>query len=162
MVSVLPVLTPTVQYHESKQASPHRNRLLAIPDLRFEQSYLRSIAAHLHTQQTTAGRRSSGDPSGQAASNEGAEWREIRVTEVSTSKEPKGKSKVVEFREELGHAGDLGQHPISRIDTVPINVVHVDWSGVAWITLRDQFISPLLQGALWCVWNLQVFFGFCS
>lgn len=25
------------------------------------------------------------------------------------------------------------------------------WQSVAWVTIRDQVISPLLQGALWCV-----------
>ena len=26
-----------------------------------------------------------------------------------------------------------------------------DWTSVAWITIRDHAISPLLQGVLWCV-----------
>ena len=26
-----------------------------------------------------------------------------------------------------------------------------DWQSVAWITVRDHAISPLLQGVLWCV-----------
>jgi hypothetical protein len=26
-----------------------------------------------------------------------------------------------------------------------------DWQSVVWTTLRDQVISPLIQGALWCV-----------
>jgi hypothetical protein len=25
------------------------------------------------------------------------------------------------------------------------------WQSVVWVTLRDQVISPLIQGALWCV-----------
>jgi hypothetical protein len=28
-------------------------------------------------------------------------------------------------------------------------VVHIKWGKVAWITIRDQIISPLLQGAFW-------------
>ena len=28
-------------------------------------------------------------------------------------------------------------------------VVHVDWGKVLWITVRDQVLSPFLQGALW-------------
>jgi len=30
-------------------------------------------------------------------------------------------------------------------------VVHIQWNRVAWVTMRDQVISPLLQGALWAV-----------
>lgn len=30
-------------------------------------------------------------------------------------------------------------------------VVRIQWNRVAWVTLRDQVISPLLQGALWSV-----------
>jgi len=28
-------------------------------------------------------------------------------------------------------------------------VIHIPWGGVAWVTVRDQIISPLLQGAFW-------------
>jgi hypothetical protein len=31
-------------------------------------------------------------------------------------------------------------------------VVHVEWSSVLWITLKEQLISPLVQGALWYVY----------
>ncbi|KAG9024233.1 hypothetical protein FRB95_011754 [Tulasnella sp. JGI-2019a] len=27
--------------------------------------------------------------------------------------------------------------------------LHIDWQGVAWVTLRDQFLSPIVQGAVW-------------
>ena len=30
-------------------------------------------------------------------------------------------------------------------------VVHVQWGRILWVTTRDQILSPLLQGALWCV-----------
>ena len=30
-------------------------------------------------------------------------------------------------------------------------VMQVQWGQILWITTRDQVISPLLQGALWCV-----------
>ena len=30
-------------------------------------------------------------------------------------------------------------------------IVQVQWGRILWITTRDQVISPLLQGALWCV-----------
>lgn len=30
-------------------------------------------------------------------------------------------------------------------------ITRVDWGKLAWITVRDQVIMPLLQGMLWCV-----------
>ncbi|KAI5123226.1 hypothetical protein M0805_001315 [Coniferiporia weirii] len=78
-----------------------------IPDMRFEQSYLKSIALHVKTR---------------------------RVDEDG-----------------------------------PIEVVGIDWRKVAWITARDQLISPLLQGAVWGVASIFIrpifsgirsFFGF--
>jgi len=30
-------------------------------------------------------------------------------------------------------------------------VVHIKWGKVAWITIRDQIISPVLQGAFWAI-----------
>ena len=31
----------------------------------------------------------------------------------------------------------------------PSEIITVEWGGIAWITARDQVISPLLQGFLW-------------
>lgn len=74
-------------------------RLPAIPDLRFEQSYLKSIAPFVHT------RRVGGSAEGEKAG--GADG-----------------------------AGEEGH----------VEVVAVEWSRVAWVTTRDQLLSPLLQG----------------
>lgn len=46
-------------------------------------------------------------------------------------------------------------------------VITVQWRKVAWVTIRDQVISPLLQGLVWYVPSitlLQTFFNllFCS
>jgi hypothetical protein len=30
-------------------------------------------------------------------------------------------------------------------------LARIEWGRVAWVTTRDQVISPLLQGAIWCV-----------
>lgn len=30
-------------------------------------------------------------------------------------------------------------------------IIEIDWRRVLWVTLRDQVISPLVQGTLWCV-----------
>ena len=40
-------------------------------------------------------------------------------------------------------------------------VVRVEWGRVLWITTRDQVLSPLLQGALWCVCCCVLRIGLC-
>jgi hypothetical protein len=58
----------------------------------------------------------------------------------------KGKAKVTEKETstQIGHA------------------VRIEWASVAWITVRDQVISPLLQGALWCVVDIPTLFMFAE
>jgi hypothetical protein len=36
----------------------------------------------------------------------------------------------------------------------PVDTLDIQWLDVAWITTRDQVLSPLLQGALWYVSKL--------
>ncbi|KAJ7267450.1 hypothetical protein C8J57DRAFT_1067762 [Mycena rebaudengoi] len=33
----------------------------------------------------------------------------------------------------------------------PSEVLEIQWRHVAWVTTRDQFLSPLAQGALWAI-----------
>ncbi|KAJ7705382.1 hypothetical protein B0H17DRAFT_973934 [Mycena rosella] len=35
--------------------------------------------------------------------------------------------------------------------TDPGNALEIQWQDVAWVTTRDQVLSPLLQGALWAI-----------
>ena len=88
--------------HDSRgQAVLHPHpHLPAIPDLRFEQSYLKSIAPYIN----------------------------VRHTAQPPSSEPPSTNEE-----------DVGEQL----------AVIIDWRGVAWITTRDQIISPLVQGAVW-------------
>ena len=58
----------------------------------------------------------------------------------------KGKEKAVEGE---------GEEENEREGEVQVvgagEIVQVQWGRILWITTRDQVISPLLQGALWCV-----------
>ena len=36
-------------------------------------------------------------------------------------------------------------------DSSSHEVVRVEWGNVLWITFKEQLVSPLVQGALWCV-----------
>ncbi|KAJ6598488.1 hypothetical protein DFH09DRAFT_1394840 [Mycena vulgaris] len=41
------------------------------------------------------------------------------------------------------------------------DVVEIQWQDVAWVTVRDQVLSPLVQGALWAIagYFLTPFYG---
>lgn len=66
----------------------------------------------------------------------------VRVERLeSTHTNEKGKG--VALPEETGSEGT--QQSTRR------EVLHVQWGNIVWATLRDQVISPFLQGALWCV-----------
>ncbi|KAG6812900.1 hypothetical protein H0H92_015635 [Tricholoma furcatifolium] len=82
--------------YDTHEQHPHNAQLPAIPDLRFEYSYLRSIQ------------------------------RFITVT-------PSHRSLTVHDEKRL------------RISQESVDI---QWGKVVWITMRDQVISPLLQGAL--------------
>ena len=57
----------------------------------------------------------------------------------------KGKEKATDIDGEDEEEGEQEQQLGTR------QVVQVQWGRILWITTRDQVISPLLQGALWCV-----------
>lgn len=85
---------PTVvqaRTHSGSGSDPTKH-VVVIPDLRFERSYLKSIAPYVRTRRVSDG----------AAG--GSEVREV---------------------------------------------VDIKWNKVLWITVRDQLVSPLLQGAIW-------------
>ncbi|KAJ4490553.1 hypothetical protein J3R30DRAFT_3278159 [Lentinula aciculospora] len=33
----------------------------------------------------------------------------------------------------------------------PVEVIEIEWMHVLWVTVRDQIISPLIQGTLWAL-----------
>ena len=86
--------------HERRQ----RIAVPAIPDLRFEHTYLRNVRKHVHVERV------------KTHSHDKAE-----VQDLSPGAE----------------------------------VVHVAWGNVLWITFKEQLISPLIQGLLWCVCLLR-------
>ncbi|OJT02966.1 hypothetical protein TRAPUB_6445 [Trametes pubescens] len=105
------------------QRIAERRRIPPVPDLRFEYSYVRSVAPYVHIEQVSSEQAS-----------------------IPTSE--KGKEKAVE-------GVDVGE-PATASTRQVTDVVHVDWGRIVWITTRDQVISPLLQGALWCVFSALI------
>ena len=95
-------------------------RIHGIPDLRFEYSYLRSIQPYITIRRSFVG----------------GESRRSTV----------GKGTY----EELVGAEDVEQERrLATTANAPSELITVEWGRVAWITARDQIISPLLQGFLW-------------
>ena len=106
-----------------------RSRLPVIPDLRFEYSYLRSVRPYIHIERSTsASVLTDVHPVGPAS--EDHEYERINIP--GTQKETEGNDKA------------FFPTPIFASE-----IIHVQWGKVIWITVRDQVISPLLQGALW-------------
>lgn len=113
---------PSHKAHDSRQQAIFRPQssplhIAAIPDLRFEQSYLRSIAPYLHDTTPSTVKRRSSNADGKSSGEEKHATAEVSVAEEK---------------------------------------LRIDWLRVGWITTRDQVISPLLQGALWCVFYLDI------
>lgn len=56
-------------------------------------------------------------------------------------------------RSELPAVDEKGKGVALRENDLALGgeVIHVQWGTLVWVTLRDQVISPLLQGALWYV-----------
>jgi hypothetical protein len=107
-----------------------RPELSVIPDLRFEYSYLKSVGRYVHLERLAKDHSSSSRPSGNHPSEE-------KLLEDYEN---------LELREPTPAAEEQSSvQPTSR----PGELVHVQWGGVLWFTIRDQVIAPFLQGALW-------------
>ena len=131
-----------VNFHERKHAYPHDDvfdhshhhhhhddhqhrasvkKLPVIPDLRFEYSYLRSIRPYVKVERVMKKNQKK---------KESSEGSEDSYTKV-------------------GSGGGKGREVAQPSETSEI--ITVQWGKVTWVTLRDQVISPMLQGLLWYV-----------
>ena len=112
---------------------PHPPRLPAIPDLRFEYSYLRSIRPYVSVE------RISSVPESRSTMN-------IELAEEHGYVSLGAEGKEKEMSEEDEHTV-FEPYPTSVAG--PREIIHIQWQKIAWVTVRDQVISPFLQGALW-------------
>jgi hypothetical protein len=99
--------------HDIDHDSSTRKRL-PIPDLRFEQVYLKRIQDCIHIQQDV---------------------------------KEKGREQPVEA--DTGDTEYTACTHVTPLLNSSQQVVRVDWGKIAYITLRDQVMMPLLQGMLW-------------
>jgi len=120
--------------HGGNRDQHHPPRLPVIPDLRFEYSYLRSIRPYVSIERIIALDARSAMKVELVAEDDyislGAEGKEKELLEEDRLVVPKLQSTMV---------------------SGPREIIHLQWQKIFWVTLRDQVISPFLQGALWCV-----------
>lgn len=110
------------EHHHHPSPSLSRGLLPAIPDLRFEQSYLKSIKGFVHVEEVS-----------------------LELGAV----DEKGKKKAESLRGDEEHRALVIRRDVRPIVDSSHHLLSVDWSQVVWVTTRDQVISPFLQGALW-------------
>jgi hypothetical protein len=100
---------------------------IQIPDLRFEQSYLNSIAKYVHRR-----------PESSLSSNV--------IESIDEAHEEKEQSKEGAIEQTA-----LASKVVPPEDAKLREVYTIEWGMVLYITTRDQILSPLIQGFLWCV-----------
>ena len=118
-------------YPACKYTPDSRSRLPVIPDLRFEYGYLRSVLPYIQIERSTSA---------------------SVLTDVH-SVDPAHEYERINMpgdQETEGNDKTLFPTPI-----LPSEIIHVQWGRVIWITVRDQVVSPLLQGALWLVFFFE-------
>ncbi|TEB21359.1 hypothetical protein FA13DRAFT_1716971 [Coprinellus micaceus] len=134
--------------HRHTHAAAHPNPRLvpAIPDLRFEYSYLRSIKPYVKITRTTEVQ-----PVRQGPSKGGSESLGVGDDDDRSYEKVQFSDKEVEEVKESG------------VVSLTKEVIEVQWGKVLWATTRDQLLSPLIQGALWYVprpsWELYLHKG---
>jgi hypothetical protein len=100
-----------------------RPHLPVIPDLRFEYSYLRRVRPYVQIERSASA-------SVLHPVNPAHEYERMNIP--GDQKETEGNDKT------------LSPTPIPASE-----IIHVQWEKIIWVTVRDQVVSPLLQGALW-------------
>jgi len=136
MTSLDPAHFPSRNEHRgnatlSPRASSGRPKGPPIPDLRFEQSYLSSIQSFISY--------ASPKPTSPSSPKKAQSAKSVRRKEAQETSEKLG----------IVDSGDAGNNEV--VDSLYGTPIDIKWKGVAWVTTRDQLISPLIQGTVWGV-----------
>ena len=78
----------------------------------------------------------------------------VQLERPAASEKGKEKAVDVDGGEEQEGEEERGQEE-GLLSLGTREIVQVQWGRILWITTRDQVISPLLQGALWCVVSIS-------
>ncbi|KAJ9477053.1 hypothetical protein PHBOTO_000721 [Pseudozyma hubeiensis] len=98
------------------------SKLPTLPDLRFEQSYLATIRNFLHEEQPSSSNHHD-ESEKQPSTHDSGEDHHHKV--------------------ELTHGKAGGDHELW------LGNLRVEWFPILYVTVRDQLLSPLVQGAVW-------------
>ncbi|KAK7462832.1 hypothetical protein VKT23_007409 [Stygiomarasmius scandens] len=118
--------------HSTKFHRPRRPSLPPIPDLRYEYSYLRGVRRYIHVEKNLG----PSHPSHSHVSSEDAETEDLY--EKSRQRE---KTDVI---------------AVGRSPAGPSEIITVQWAPLLWVTVRDQVLSPLVQGCVWAVLSVYL------
>ncbi|GAA5922987.1 uncharacterized protein JCM15063_003491 [Sporobolomyces koalae] len=102
-----------------------------IPDLRYEQGILSSIRPFLHPVKSTP-----------TAAARGNSEKEKHKLDLATSEQ------TALATAQLTLEGQAERRPGSTSDAL-MEPLRIEWAMVAYVLVRDQILSPLLQGVLW-------------
>lgn len=132
---------PYPEFDEIVREPSRHTKLPVIPDLRFEYSYLKSIQQFIEVERLDGGRRSQKKQAERFDQSflEGYDTLDDAPQSYKANKKDGGYAE--------GH--ELVGSDSSGIKSSPHEVIKVQWKNVLWVTMRDQVISPLVQGALW-------------
>ncbi|KAF6764286.1 hypothetical protein DFP72DRAFT_1059283 [Ephemerocybe angulata] len=120
-----------VSHENTTAAQPRLTQ--AIPDLRFEYSYMRSLQSFVKITRTEV-------------------YEPSRKPVPLEDDSDEGSYEKLDFDSETGQPGEGEVGRNAAATTVSsTEVIEVQWGKVLWITTRDQVISPLIQGALWAI-----------
>jgi len=113
---------PSTPRHDDTNDRGLHHKLPAIPDLRFESSYLKKIQPFVRVErQTGRGKQTEGELFDKPLSGD-----------------------IHESRPEAANNTISG----SCRDELPHEIIKVRWTMVIWVTIRDQVMSPFVQGIL--------------
>ncbi|EST09751.1 hypothetical protein PSEUBRA_000133 [Kalmanozyma brasiliensis GHG001] len=102
------------------------SKLPTLPDLRFEQSYLATIRGFLHEEH----------PSKSSDASEFVEEKHGLKTDDKSKEDHHHKIAITHSKAKDEHELWLGN-------------LRVEWFPILYVTVRDQLLSPLVQGAVW-------------
>lgn len=132
---------PPVVFHERKHLDLDGHHahtpvplLPVIPDLRFESSYVRSVRRYIDVER--------GGPTSTTDSADADLLTHALIAEEYDQLDAASNSDGQDTKNSSEGTG-------AAVRPGPSEIIRVQWGSVIWVTLRDQLISPLVQGALW-------------
>ncbi|CAD6916298.1 unnamed protein product [Tilletia controversa] len=134
--------------HEWEDKSPLGALPRAMPDMRFEQSYLATIRGFVHELTPEEGEQ---------------EKRAVREDRHGSHPDPADGAEEEEKKKTRkgGAKGDDEHKVVATVSRTSepelwLGNLKIEWYPLLWVTFRDQIVSPLVQGAVWGIAGLAL------